>query len=372
MRIRSVSGGPIHTGYVTGGVTSRQPLRARLSGVGSALFRVDPHRGAHRVALRAGVSVLVPLLLLTLMGHTGWTVYAAFGAFTSLYGRMHGHSARVGMQLVVAVALTSVVTLGAAVALVPDSGWLSVIVGSLVAMGGALLSDDLGWHPPGPLFLVFAFTVCAAIPGSASTVAIAAAVAAGSALFAVIVGGLGLFWAPSSTLRFELPRLGIPTTLRRPGEMPHLLRYLLASGLAGVISDALGWGHAYWAMVAAVVPMAASDTAGRLVRASHRLAGTLAGLLLALPVLALRAQGVAAVLIIVALQIAAELLVGRNYGLALCFVTPLALMMGQLAHRVPINGLLRDRAWDTVLGVSIGVVVSVATGDKATVTRRSA
>jgi hypothetical protein len=94
--------------------------------------------------------------------------------------------------------------------------------------------------------------------------------------------------------------------------------------------------------------------------------------LLALPVLALRAQGVAAVLIIVALQIAAELLVGRNYGLALCFVTPLALMMGQLAHRVPINGLLRDRAWDTVLGVSIGVVVSVATGDKATVTRRSA
>ncbi|MDT4964101.1 MAG: hypothetical protein QOF87_3748, partial [Pseudonocardiales bacterium] len=130
MRIRSVSGGPIHAGYATGGVTSGQPLRARLSEVGSALFRVDPHRGAHRVALRAGVSVLVPLLLLTLMGHTGWTVYAAFGAFTSLYGRMHGYGTRVGMQLVVAGALTSVVTLGAAVALVPDSRWLSVIVGS--------------------------------------------------------------------------------------------------------------------------------------------------------------------------------------------------------------------------------------------------
>jgi uncharacterized membrane protein YccC len=158
--------------------------------------------------------------------------------------------------------------------------------------------------------------------------------------------------------------------MRRPGEIPHLLRYFVASALAGAISNALGWGHAYWAMVAAVVPMAASDTAGRLVRASHRMAGTLAGLLLALPVLALHAQGVEAVLIIVASQIAAELLVGRNYGLALCFVTPLALMMGQLAHHVPVGGLVRDRAWDTALGVSIAVVLTLATRDKSTVTGR--
>jgi hypothetical protein len=353
-------------------VTRRQLLGAPLSGVGSALFRVGPHRGAHRVALRAGVSVLVPLLLLTLTGHTGWTVYAAFGAFTSLYGRMHGHATRVEMQLVVAAALTSAVTLGAAVALAPDARWLSVVVGPLVAVGGALLSDDLGWHPPGPLFLVFAFTVCAAIPGSASTVAIAAGVAACSASFAVIIGGIGSYRTHSTRLRVQLPRLSIGTTMRRPGEIPHLLRYFVACALAGAVSNALGWGHAYWAMVAAVVPMAASDTAGRLVRASHRMAGTLAGLLLALPILALQAQGIEAVLIIVALQIAAELLVGRNYGLALCFVTPLALMMGQLAHPLPIGGLLRDRAWDTALGVSISVVLTLVTGDKATETGRTA
>jgi hypothetical protein len=340
--------------------------------MGSALFRVDPHRGAHRVALRAGVSVLVPLLLLTLTGHTGWTVYAAFGAFTSLYGRMHGHATRIEMQMVVAVALTSAVTLGATVALVPDARWLSVVAGSLVAVAGALLSDDLGWHPPGPLFLVFAFTVCAAIPGSASTVVIAATVAACSALFAVIVGGIGFLRTRSTEPRLELPRLSIATTIRRPGEVPHLLRYFVASALAGGVSNALGWGHAYWAMVAAVVPMAAGDTTGRLVRASHRLAGTLAGLLLALPVLALQARGVQAVLIIVALQIAAELLVGRNYALALFFVTPLALMMGQLAHRVPIGGLLRDRAWDTGLGVSIAVILTLATRDKTTVNTRIA
>ena len=52
--------------------------------VTSHVLHVGPHDGAHRVALRAGVSVLLPLLLLVLAGHAGWTPYAAFGAFTSL------------------------------------------------------------------------------------------------------------------------------------------------------------------------------------------------------------------------------------------------------------------------------------------------
>jgi uncharacterized membrane protein YccC len=209
--------------------------------------------------------------------------------------------------------------------------------------------------------------VARGLPRAVNNLAVQAPVAAYGALFAVIVGGIGFLPTHSTELRLELPRLSIATTIRRPGEVPHLLRYFVASALAGGASNALGWGHAYWAMVAAVVPIAADHTTGRLVPASHRLAGTLAGLLLALPVLALQAQGVQAVLIIVALQIAAELLVGRNYALALFFVTPLALMMGQLAHRVPIGGLLRDRAWDTALGVSIAVILTLVTRDKTTV-----
>ncbi len=45
------------------------------------LLRFAPHNGVHRVAARAGVSVLVPLLLLVLLGRQEWTAYAAFGAF---------------------------------------------------------------------------------------------------------------------------------------------------------------------------------------------------------------------------------------------------------------------------------------------------
>jgi hypothetical protein len=80
---------------------SRSTAGVRLRGVPAALLtrvrpvlRVGPHLGAHRVALRAGVSVLVPLLAAVLAGHVGWTIYAAFGAFTSLYGRGHGYAGR--------------------------------------------------------------------------------------------------------------------------------------------------------------------------------------------------------------------------------------------------------------------------------------
>lgn len=83
---------------------------------------------ANRVALRAGVSVLVPLLVLVLVGRVEWTPYAAFGAFTSLYGRNHARAERAGMQVVptsvpiaAAVAASSVLV-SLAIALVGRSG----------------------------------------------------------------------------------------------------------------------------------------------------------------------------------------------------------------------------------------------------------
>ena len=70
------------------------PARPRLG-----LLDFRPHAGAHRVALRAGVSVLVPLLVIAAIHRPEWTMYAAFGAFTSLYGLI---GAVVGVVVVLA------------------------------------------------------------------------------------------------------------------------------------------------------------------------------------------------------------------------------------------------------------------------------
>jgi len=56
--------------------------------------------------------------------------------------------------------------------------------------------------------------------------------------------------------------------------------------------------------------------------------------------------------------------VGRNYAVALLFITPLSLLMGQLAHASPTVPLLRDRLLETVLGALVGAVVLLVVPDR--------
>jgi predicted ferric reductase len=61
------------------------------------------------------------------------------------------------------------------------------------------------------------------------------------------------------------------------------------------------------------------------------------------------------------LQGLTELVVTRNYGIALLFITPLALVLGQLADPRPTGPLLLDRLVETLLGVAIGTIAAVLT-----------
>lgn len=339
-----------------------EPAPARR--VATGLLHWGPHRGAHRVALRAGLSVLVPLLVLVLLGRVEWTPYAAFGAFTSLYGRNDARAQRAGMQVVAGVTLTVAVTLGALVSLAPDWRWLVVPLGALLAAAGSLTSDAYRWHPPGPLFLVFAFTVCAMVPASPTTVLVAAAVSSASALFSLAVSHADVLRGRGEWKRPDLPAPTFREALVVPGARTQLLRHVVALGISGAIATALGWEHPYWAMVAAVVVLSGPDLASRLTRGLHRVVGTALGVAVAAPILVWSPQGAWAVLVIVVLQVLTELVVGRNYAVALLFITPLALMMGQLAHAAPVGPLLRDRLFETVLGALIGAAVLLLTPDR--------
>ena len=61
-----------------------RPVRQLPVSLRSDLLRVGPYDGAHRVAVRAGLSVAVPLLVLFATDRLAWSAYAAFGAFAAL------------------------------------------------------------------------------------------------------------------------------------------------------------------------------------------------------------------------------------------------------------------------------------------------
>ncbi|WP_019135395.1 FUSC family protein [Cellulomonas massiliensis] len=324
-------------------------------GLLGGLLAFGPHAGAHRVALRASVSVLVPLLVLWGTGHLEWSIYAAFGAFTSLYGRERTDRARLALQVEAGVTQVVVVTLGVLVALLDARAWLAVPVAALLAAGVSAGSAIRGWHPPGALFQVFAFATVAAAPATPADLLPAVLVSAASALLAVLVGSVGPAVRRVRGVTAEGP--GRPIG----GAVEGLARYAAQSGagvlLAGTIATAAGIGRPYWAMVSAVVPLVARDLGAQLTRGLHRVVGTGLGLLVAWALLALDVQGLVLVLVVAVLQAAAELFVGRNYAFALVFVTPLALLMVHLVLPVPTRELLADRGIETLIGVVVGIAV---------------
>jgi len=326
----------------------------------SDLLRVGPYDGAHRVAARAGLSVAVPLLVLFATDHLAWSAYAAFGAFTALYARNRVGRARLRMQAAIGALLTVIITLAAVVGSLDARAWLAVPVAAALAVAVSVASDRWRWHPPGALFPVFAFSAVASVPGEPADVPVALLVAGASAAFAVVVGSAGA--GRRGDLATPGPRGERGPVLLRAHAVPSGLAVLVA----GSIATAAGTGHPYWAMVSAVVPLAARSRTAQVVRGVHRVVGTAAGLVVAGLLLALDPGGLVLVLLVIALQVAAELLVGRHYAVALVAITPLALLMVHLAAPTATRDLLVDRGVETVIGVLVGLgVAQLVSGRRA-------
>lgn len=337
----------------------RQPDRShRVAGaraLGRDLAQVKPHGYDHLVALRAGLSVLIALGAVVLTGHTEWAAYAAFGVMTSLYGRHHHWAQRVGLQVSAALALCTAVCLGVLVSGQDLTPWWVVLVGGLVAAGGSVVSTAFEWHPPGPLFLVFGFSVCALAAPGPQDLPVAAAVSGAAALVALVIGHVGWLRQPET---WQIPALPLPRlrqVLGREDVRWDVGTFIVATWVAGGLGMLVAGDHAYWAMVAASAGLVAASRRGRVVRSLHRIIGTLAGVLVAGVVLAGHPQGMVLVLVIALLQVGAELLVGRNYSLALLAITPMAIAMGQLISPAPLTPLLVDRAVETVIGAGVAL-----------------
>ncbi|WP_426404572.1 FUSC family protein [Streptomyces sp. R-07] len=133
------------------------------------------------------------------------------------------------------------------------------------------------------------------------------------------------------------------------------LRMVLGTGIAGGAALLLGLGHGYWAAISAAAVLHSINVRTAAQRAVQRTLGTVAGLLLALGVLALGPEPVALVLVIVLFEFLLEYVVARNYGLGVVFLTPMALLMTDLAAPAPAGSLVLDRALSSALGVAVAL-----------------
>ncbi|MFG3041246.1 FUSC family protein [Streptomyces sp. NPDC048330] len=146
------------------------------------------------------------------------------------------------------------------------------------------------------------------------------------------------------------PRHGRAAVLLVPA-----LRMVLGTGLAGGTALLLGLGHGYWASISAAAVLHSVNVRTATQRAVQRTLGTVAGLLLAFGVLAAEPGPTVLVLVIVLLEFLLEYVVARNYGLGVVFLTPLALLLSDLAAPAAAGVLVEDRALGSVLGVGVAL-----------------
>ncbi|SEE02940.1 Uncharacterized membrane protein YccC [Streptomyces misionensis] len=176
--------------------------------------------------------------------------------------------------------------------------------------------------------------------------------------------------APTRTVRGSAetgPETAGPATRRatrllvgpRPGHASVLLvpalRMTLGTGLAGALAVVLGLGHGYWAAITAAAVLHSVNVRIAAQRAVQRTLGTAAGLALTLGLLAAEPGPTVLVLVIVLLEFLLEYVVARNYGLGVTFLTPLALLLAELAAPEPARALVLERGVGSVLGILMGL-----------------
>jgi hypothetical protein len=316
------------------------------------------------VGIRAAVAVAVPLLLLWWAGRLDLAAYATFGAFTALYGRNEPYRLRVRSVSVAALALLVSISLGVWLAVLGEPLWLVAAALVVIVGGGTLFVTWLQLLPAQPLFFVFALLVLANVPTSAADawprIGLAAAVAAFSWLLTMSGWVVRRFSGDRrSVLLKELrrhPQVDA-TVFADPRVWLTVAQNVLGVLVAGGIALIFGFGHAYWAVVSLVAVVPPARAAHSISRSLHRIFGTIAGVVVTAAVLFWDPPQLVVILVIVVCQFFAEMLVGRHYGSALVFITPMALAVSHLASPAPLGTLVGDRVLETVLGAGIGIVL---------------
>lgn len=334
------------------------------------MFTMAPGNKDHQVAIRCAIGVFVPLITLVLLDRLDLAIFASFGAFAGIYGRNEPHARRFNLQfragaLMLVVMLLAAFTARAAVAIgltAAETIWLQVVATTLVAGSCSLIVAWWRLRPAGSLFHIFAFAAIASIPNQpplwqgmlVGVLTVAFALLLG--ISSRVVRSRRAPWIPAAAAAL--------TPAERRTALLESVGYLVAAGLAGTLAtllgERLGFGHNYWAMVAAVVPLVGHTTRHRVSRGLQRIVGTALGLVLLAAILLLQPVPWQTVLVIAACQFGAEMFIARQYVLAQIFVTPLALTSTLLVAPVPPGILLRDRIFDTVIGAAVGIAVVLA------------
>lgn len=293
------------------------------------------HGPRHWIAARAALSMGVPLAVMTLAGRPDLGLQAGSGAFLALFLASAAARERARALPVIGAVLLACAALGAWTAPWP---WLGAIGLIAVAILGSAFAFAYRVGPPGPVFFVLMYGLAGMITAvrdgvrATEPLAFLAALSCGLA-FAYALAMLPLLRRAERERTARPLREVLPGPWLGTGERWLILRVSVIA-VAGTLVSFI-WvdpSRAYWTVAAGVAVIGLSTVPQHAFgRGLHRTVGTLVGAAVYLLVAPLVASPVAFVLALAGLQFTIELVVVRNYALALVFITPLVLLIAGAA-----------------------------------------
>ncbi|MEE2058384.1 FUSC family protein [Rhodococcus artemisiae] len=338
-------GSEVHRAVVAGGSEwwSMAVVLTMTVVVASCAFVVDALRlgapGAFLLLFTLEIASVLPAAGASVASIVAWT---AIGAGTALIVAMSGVLARPRT---------------------PEN----MMVGAAIAAVDAVVADNSPAHRRTAMHDLHAAWQCLHDAGIAdSGHPLARTLYAAHVRCAAVVGGRDRGEAgPADDLRPEVP-LRRPSVRYRLARAAHLrarsttivVRLLVACPVAGAIAIALGVGRADWAVItAAMILHQGPDRILGTYRAAHRFVGTVLGLALLSGLVFFELQGAALVVVLALMMAGTESFLVRNYGLAMVFITPLAVILGSLGTMADLTTVARDRFLETIVGVAVALVV---------------
>jgi hypothetical protein len=302
-------------------------------------------------ALQAAVAVGLPLVAFAVAGELQSGALASLGALAVVYAPGLPYPRRAARVLGVGAFLTLTAAAGTLVA-GSDVGTVAVL--ALVTAAAVALCRWRSVPPPGALMPVLVCATATQIPADSASLSVRVGLVAMGAAIAWLVVMAGTPFRGRAQGTAPFPATPPPwRQIRRAAA-----RGAVGTSGAALVALALGLPRPDWAAVACAAVLVHDATRPTVRRAGHRAVGTAAGIGVAGLVLAVVPGVLPLVALVVVLQFVVELLVARNYALAVVFITPLALLQGTLATGQldgPVAGLLAGRLVETAIGCALAV-----------------
>lgn len=332
-------------------MNNNNSLTTRVCNSIKPLLVLSDHKRPMGFLIISALAVGLPALLGAWLDDFSTSILACMGGLSILYMRQTHLSRRMMTLATCAFGFAASFALGVLTSFNP---YLSAITLTLNVFMVTVICRFYAVPPPGTLFFVVVACLARTLPFDLSL----AAERTGMVMFGAM-GGCFL------ALIYSVYQLYFSKTyvLRPTEEIDHHILAISIESL--VISLFVGGGYClalfidlenpYWVPISAIAIMQGATFRAIWHRNIHRIFGTTLGMGIAWSILSLSPGPWETALLILLLSFLIEVLVTRNYGLAVLFITPLTVIFADI--NIPVNEtnqLILTRLFDIILGSIIG------------------